>query len=160
MECEIGVLAMSGLRFTIAQLMALVLVAGVGFAALRAANEFWASTTFTIALLSISAASVSAFVSKGKARAAWAGYAIAGWACLVTWMVSSATAGFAFGPPELLLYWALIRFQPAIQPMVAGGGDPMLAYHQTSHSIEVIVLGIAGAGLGRFLAPKVDRPRP
>ena len=42
---------MSRLRFTIAQAMALVIFVGFGFAALRNAEEFWASATYTVARL-------------------------------------------------------------------------------------------------------------
>jgi len=40
---------MNRFRFTLAQLMAIVLFIGFGFAALRNANALWASATFSLA---------------------------------------------------------------------------------------------------------------
>jgi hypothetical protein len=57
---------MSRLRLTIANLMAIVLYAGLAFAALRNPNCFWASATFTLAVLAVSAAVVGAVARRGK----------------------------------------------------------------------------------------------
>jgi hypothetical protein len=43
-------------RLTLAQLMAVVLLVGFGFAALRNANPSWASVTFSLAILAVSVA--------------------------------------------------------------------------------------------------------
>ena len=43
-------------RLTIAQLMTVILLVGFGFAALRNADDFWASATYTLAIISILAA--------------------------------------------------------------------------------------------------------
>jgi hypothetical protein len=43
-------------RLTIAQSMAIVLFLGFGFAALRNADAFWASVTFSLAIISVSVA--------------------------------------------------------------------------------------------------------
>ena len=150
---------MRWLRFTIAQLMVLVFFVGVGFAALRNSNAFWASAMFTVAVITVSIALAVAAHSKGKARVAWAGYAVAGWACLVIWLATQNTVGFVSGPPRMLVYWELLRLQPSIQPM-ASGGEPFIAYAQISHSLEVIFLGLAGAVLGRLLGLKDDRSNP
>jgi hypothetical protein len=55
---------MTRLHFTLAQLMAIVLYLGFGFAALRNADDFWASATFTVAIISISTALVGAIARK------------------------------------------------------------------------------------------------
>jgi hypothetical protein len=65
---------MRRLRFTIAQLMAIVIFIGFGFAALRNADEFSASATYTRAITLITAAPIGAFARKGKARATWASF--------------------------------------------------------------------------------------
>jgi hypothetical protein len=44
---------MTRLRFSIAQLMGIVLYLGFGFAALRNADEFWASASYTLAIILI-----------------------------------------------------------------------------------------------------------
>jgi hypothetical protein len=52
---------MTRLRFNLAQLMAVVFCLGFGFAALRSADDFWASVTYTVAIIMIAAAPVGAF---------------------------------------------------------------------------------------------------
>lgn len=47
---------MNRFRFTLAQLMAIVLFIGFGFAALRNANALWTSATFSLAILTVSVA--------------------------------------------------------------------------------------------------------
>ena len=53
-------------RLTIAQLMTLILFVGFGFAALRNANQFWASATYTLAIISILVALLCAFALQGQ----------------------------------------------------------------------------------------------
>ena len=65
-------------RFTLAQLMAIVLSVGFGFAALRNANELWASATYTLAFLMNLVATLGALARKGRARLAWVGFAVFG----------------------------------------------------------------------------------
>ncbi len=55
---------MTLLRFTLAQLMAVVLYLAVGFAA-RNADEFWASAAYTLAISLIAAALVGALTFSG-----------------------------------------------------------------------------------------------
>ena len=69
---------MTRLRFTLAQLMAVVLFIGFGFAALRNANGLWASATFSLAILTVSVAVAGACSRQGRARMPWAGFAVAG----------------------------------------------------------------------------------
>ena len=146
---------MTWLRFTIAQSMAIVLYVGFGFAALRNADAFWASATFSLAIISVSVALAGAFARKKEARMSWAGFAFAGGACLVIWLSTSQTVGSLNGPPQPLLY----SFQPFINPM-ASGGRAFIAYTQICHSLDVILLGLVGAALSRLVAVKNDRPDP
>ena len=60
--------------------MTFILLVGLGFAALRNANQFWANATYTLAFISILVALLCAFARKGKARMTWAGFAVFGWA--------------------------------------------------------------------------------
>ena len=76
-------------RLTIAQLMTIILFLGVAFAALRNANEFWASATYTLAVITVSTALVGAIARKGKSRMTWIGFAVFGWACLIIGLFSS-----------------------------------------------------------------------
>jgi hypothetical protein len=47
-------------RYSLAQLMAILVYLGFGFAALRNADEFWATATYSIAVLTIAAANILA----------------------------------------------------------------------------------------------------
>ena len=140
-------------RFTLAQLMAVVLLVGFGFAALRNANPSWASATFSLAILAVSVALAGACSRKEGARMPWAGFAVAGGLSLVIWLCTSSTIGFVNGPPHPLLY----RLQPYINPGASGGG-PFIAYTQIAHSLDVVLLGGLGAIMGRLLAAKDEPP--
>src|SRR5262249_39761145 len=74
---------MRSAHFTIAGLMGAVLVAAIGFAALRNASETWAGVIFllTCAVLCLSIVGV---VCRGlPARAGWLGFALFGWGSLI-----------------------------------------------------------------------------
>jgi hypothetical protein len=62
-------------RFSIASLMALILFIAVGLAALVNANGLWSGWLLLIALFSIGFAVIGAFLSQGRERCFWAGYA-------------------------------------------------------------------------------------
>src|SRR5271155_1264821 len=70
---------MRKLRFNIASLLVIILVLGIGFAALRESSDLWESGIFTVTLgillISILLA-VHRFESK---RAFWLGFALFGW---------------------------------------------------------------------------------
>jgi hypothetical protein len=138
-------------RATIAQLMAAVLYVAFGIAALRNADGFWASATFTVAVVTLSIALVAACTRSGRARASAAGFAFCGWACLVIWLATPNTVGYMDGPPRMLVYWGAFKLQASINPM-ASGGAPLIAYSQISHSLEVILVGFIGAVVGHFVA--------
>jgi hypothetical protein len=142
---------MNRLRFTIAGLMAIVLYVGFGFAALRNADAFWASATFSLAIISESVALAGAFARKKEERMSWAAFAIAGGASLIIWLSTSQTVGSLDGPPRPLLY----SFQRFINPMASGGGA-LIAYTQVSNSLDVILVGLVAAGLSRLVAAKDD----
>jgi hypothetical protein len=69
---------MRHLRISIGGLMALVILAGVGFAALRSASELGASLLFTLALGLLATAILGAMFRRGRQQAFWAGFALFG----------------------------------------------------------------------------------
>jgi hypothetical protein len=71
---------MGRLRFTLAQLMAVVIFIALGFGALKNADMFWASAIYTLAFLMLSVAALGALARTGRARLVWAGFAVFGWA--------------------------------------------------------------------------------
>jgi hypothetical protein len=151
---------MTRLRFTLAQLVAVVLFIGFGFAALHNADEFWASATYTLAITLIAASLVGAIVRRSEARATWAGFAVFGWTyLLVVRLPPCDTGGLGFGPiptPNLLIEWAIGRLQPYIYPTL--GGRDLTPYEQVSHSVGIILFGLLGAVVGRLFVTKDEPP--
>jgi hypothetical protein len=159
---------MNRLRFTIAQSMAIVLYVGFGFAALRNADDLYASATFTLAVTMVSLAFVGALVRKGKARAIWSGFAVFGLANLLIGLSPSLNPP---GPtfyhyttgqrptPVLLIEWALRRLHPYVNP-IAPGAAGSIPYDQVSYSLGIVLFGFIGAALGRLVALKDDQTIP
>ena len=80
------------LRFSIAQLMAVILYVGFAFAALRNANDIWASATFSLAVVLVAVACAGAYARREKGYVSWAGFATAA-------VTSSGSARIVTGGP-------------------------------------------------------------
>ncbi len=146
---------MSRLRFSLAQLMAVVLLIGVGFAALRNPNEEWAGETFGLAIVTVSLGLAGACSRKEGARMPWAAFGIAGGLRLLVWLSTSSIVGHLNGVPYPLLH----TLQPYINTD-ASSGVTLIAYRQISNSLDVVLLGLLAAVLSSVLAVKDDRPNP
>jgi hypothetical protein len=148
---------MRRVRFTIAQSMAAVLVIAFGFAALRNANETWASATHTLSIVMVTAAGFGACVRKGRRRVTLAAFAVFGWAyLLVSRLPDLHLRGLAQVPaPTMLFEWGILQMHPFFDP--AGVADTV-AYVQISHSVGIILFASVGAVLGYFLAAKDEMP--
>jgi hypothetical protein len=149
---------MTRLRFTLAQLMGIVLFLALGFAALRNANDLWASLTFTVAITAIATAPLVAFTRTGRKRLVWAGFAVFGWAYVVVDLLApttiySATFGVARGP-KLMSSQLVDLLQPYIMPST--GFD--IAHEHICHSLGIILFGVLGAVVGRLIPLGDDRP--
>jgi hypothetical protein len=73
---------MRNLRFTIARLLGVIFVLGVGFAALRESNDLWESRLFTVTLAVLLVSILLAVHRSGARRAFWIGFALLGWGYL------------------------------------------------------------------------------
>jgi hypothetical protein len=149
-------------RLTIAQMMTLILLVGIGFAALRNANQFWASATYAIAIISILAALLGASAPKGKARMTWAGFAVFGLTYLFLDLLADLSVSLGTGPirwPSLIIDMGAELLQPRIFPS-AGGTYDLVQYFLVSHSLGIILLGLLGAVIGRFVASGGNQPDP
>ncbi|AGA26056.1 hypothetical protein [Singulisphaera acidiphila] len=160
---------MTRVRFTLTNLMAFVLYFAFGFAALRNANAFWASATYTMAILLIAGALVGAITRRGSTRAPWVGFAVFGWTyLLIAHLPKWDVGGLGFGPidkPLLFIEWGTALLQPHIRTLPLGmngeaAGNYLIAYEQVSQSLGIILFGIVGAILSHLLAVKDDRPSP
>jgi hypothetical protein len=69
-------------RFSISSLLILVLFVGVGFGALREANDLWDSELFTLTLGVLLVSILLAVHRKEAKRAFWIGFAVFGWSYL------------------------------------------------------------------------------
>jgi hypothetical protein len=136
--------------------MAFVIFIGFGFAALRNANEIWASATFTLAFFMITMAPLGALVRRGTARMAWSGFGIFGWARLLI---------DAFPHPDFTLFGAMPSpglltdrvFDYLLRYLSTPGGlDNYPA--QVCHSLQIILFGLLGTVLGRLMALNDERP--
>jgi hypothetical protein len=148
-------------RLTIAQLMTLILLVGFGTAALHNANQFWASATYTIAIISILAALLFAFANTGKARMTGAGFAVFGWAYLLIGLLPDRSVGsLGSGPvpwPSLIIERGTACLQPYIHPLPPPAPE-WFQYEQVSHSLGIILFGLVGALIGGLVAPgRTDR---
>ena len=76
-------------RFHLGTLVILVLILGVGFAALRESNEIWDSSIFTITLGVLLISILLAIHRTGSRRAFWLGFALFGSAYLGLSLVPS-----------------------------------------------------------------------
>ena len=69
-------------RFHIGSLLILVLLLGVGFAALREANDLWDGIVLTAALCVLLVSVLYAIHRRDERRAFWLGFALVGWGYL------------------------------------------------------------------------------
>jgi hypothetical protein len=130
---------MSRLRFSVAELMALVLWIGYGFAALRNANDVRAGATFGLAIVAASVGLAGACFRKEGARMPWAGFGIAGGLRLVVWSLAPTAFGNVRGAPYFMFYQL---------------------HTQISHFLDVLLLGLLAAVLCDVLAAKDDTSNP
>src|SRR5262249_32674530 len=169
--------------------MAIVLLIGVGLAALHSASVLWSSAVFTLTVAVLSAAVLGAMARRGRARMTWAGFALFGWVYLGTTFGPWA-AGNGVSAPPYVTRWALDywdaklwsggqvetgrmetgpsgemlfpRYPPALPPAAVPVVLPPDAFQfrRIGHCLAAILFGFVGAVLGRLLAVKDDRPNP
>jgi len=147
---------MHRLRFTLAQLMAVIIFIGFGFAAIRNANEIWASATYTLAVLMVSLATLGALARKGRARVMWAGFALFGWVRGLVGVLPSIHT-YQIGPipaPELLTN----RGFDFLREYLAMPRGVVWVPFQLGYSLDIILFGLIGCVAGRLLAAK-DEPQ-
>jgi hypothetical protein len=80
---------MKPIRFNIASILAVILVFGVGFAALRESNDLWDSGLFTLTIGVLIISVLLAIHRMEAKRAFWIGSALFGWSYLALSVVPS-----------------------------------------------------------------------
>jgi hypothetical protein len=76
-------------RFHLGTLVILILLMGVGFAALRESNETWDSSIFSITLVALLTSILLCVHRSGPRRAFWLGFALFGWIYVALSLVPS-----------------------------------------------------------------------
>jgi hypothetical protein len=168
---------MARLCFTLAQLMAIVLFIGFGFAALRSASVLWASAIFTLTVAILLVAVLGAIARRGRARMTWTGFALFGGIYLGTTFEPWADVNGVRAPPYATR-WPLDYWDAKVW---SGGGwidtaptgemlfprfSPFLTQpdsfqaRRSGHCLAAILLGLVGAFSGRLLAPRDEQPNP
>src|SRR5262245_19582567 len=114
---------MGSLRFSLASLVGVVAALAFGLAALRSANQLWASAVFSLTLVLLLAAVLGVSFGHGPGRVYWGGFAIFGWAYLA----------LALGPgftnvvgPHLLTTKLLTAAERLLPQCQFGVGDKVL----------------------------------
>jgi hypothetical protein len=161
---------MTRIRFTIAQLIAIVLFAGVGFAALRSLTMLWASAIFTLTLAVLLIGVLGTMAHRGRARLTWAGFALFGWAYLFALFGAWPDLNGLTTPP-LLTTRLLQQVGPQILgsawsgPVYAGEETVAVAgvtvrspkqFRRIGHCFMSLVFGLVSAGIGRTFAPGIE----
>jgi hypothetical protein len=128
-------------RLSIIWLASVVVISGVGIAALRFATEVWAGVVFTLALFVLGIAVLGVIYRYGARRAFWSGFALFGWGYMVV----------CFAPwfrDEVRPYLFTTKLQEAAVAMInppqvqtpAGAGDA------SANGSAYVVIDQAGQG--------------
>jgi hypothetical protein len=80
---------MKRFRFNIASLLGIILVLGIGFAALKVASDLWESGVFTLTLGALPISVLLAYHRLGSRRAFWIGFALFGWVYMALALIPS-----------------------------------------------------------------------
>jgi hypothetical protein len=114
---------MNPLRFSLATLVGVVILLGIGLAALRSASDVWAAGVFTGTLLFLFVSVLGVTFTRGRRRVFWGGFAIFGWGYSI----------LALGPqfadligPHLLTSKMLMALQEVIPQFRIRAGDKVL----------------------------------
>lgn len=143
------------IQTTLSQTMLVVVMAGIGFAALRDPESFAFDLFKNVTIAMLIYATIRAAWSEKREGAGWLGFAVFGWANLI-----------ARGEGQVLVEWL---FWKGILLFVTGEQVRNFfnriwpEFHMNSRGYSVIhfvmtsVSGVAGALLLTFLAPLADR---
>ncbi len=105
---------MKRFRFHLGSLVTLVLLVGIGLAALRESNAVWDSSIFSVAAGVLSISTLLAIHRTEKKRAFWIGFALFGWAYLGLSLVPSIES-------RLITTRGLASLPSKIPKSIAGG---------------------------------------
>jgi hypothetical protein len=165
-------------RFSIASMMAAILVIALSFAALRINSGFWGGFVLLTTLAVLCCALFMSLAESGPSRLTWIGCAIFGWTCFLLGLAPVAnerlgplrtTAMFEDAIPYInpQLASEIQKYTPPGGLEVAGYSEPpgnvavyvhgLQRYRQSSHSVLTLGFAAMGAMLGYAHAARRHR---
>jgi hypothetical protein len=162
-------------RFSVRSLMIFIVGAAVGLAALRNANDYWATAMATVVVVAVATSIVGSLTLRGRARYEWAGFAVfsAVYLAVAVGTVLSDRFKEYFGPTVALEY---------VQSKVSGDqSEPMLplrgpsldsverwrswlpgaadidGFRCVGHSIFALLSGLIGSVVGGIFYARRER---
>jgi hypothetical protein len=165
-------------RFSIASMMAAILVIALSFAALRINSALCAGIILLTTLALLCTAIFMSLVESGPSRLAWIGCAIFGWTCFI--LGFGPVANERLGPPRLTAMFEeaipylnpelaseIKQYTPPGRLEVAGYSEPpgnvaeyvgvLQRYRQSSQSVLTLAFAAMGAILGYSHAVRRNR---
>jgi hypothetical protein len=165
-------------RFSIASMMAAILIIALSFAALRINSALCASIILLTTLALLCTAIFMSLAESGPSRLTWIGCAIFGWACFI--LGFGPVANERLGPPRLTAMFEeaipylnpelaseIKAYTPRGRLEVAGYSEPpgnvaeyvgvLQRYRQSSHSVLTLGFAAMGAILGYSHAVRRNR---
>jgi hypothetical protein len=114
-------------RITIAQLAVAVAFCGVAFSALHSPSQLWANALYTTVFVALVLAAINVLFSRGRSRAFWAGFLIAGGTYFVTYAVPTLRESIC---PRLLT-------EPLLDMLYANVAPPLTVPVQLTGELSV-----------------------
>jgi hypothetical protein len=146
---------MKTMRISIAGLMGFVLVVALGFGGLKGANEYWASGCFTLMVTGLVVAILNAALGRGKDRAYWLGFAVAGGIYLAVAFGTGEWSRSAY--PSLLPQLAFNRLEPLIHPNANFGSLATITVNSAPNVINYTTIAAPlAAAVGSTTSTTVD----
>jgi hypothetical protein len=153
---------MRKVRFSIAGLMGIVLVAAVGLAALRNTSPIWVGAIYLLTRAVLGLAVICAIYRRGAQRAWWIGFCLFG--CGYVALVGSRPD---FRSPHLPTAMLLVLAKPSLGypedsiPLTADAIWTNYNYLKIGHDLWALVAALIGGIVARIaFARSVDRPEP
>jgi hypothetical protein len=165
-------------RFSIASMMAAIIIIALGFAALRINSVFCGGIVLLATLALLCSAIFMSLAESGPSRLAWIGCAVFGWPCFI--LGFGPVANERLGPPRTTAMFEeaipyinpelaseIKKYTPSGSLEVTGYSEPtgnvtvflagLQRYRQSSHSVLTLGFAAMGAILGYSHAVRHNR---
>ena len=131
----------------------MVLVAAIACAALRGGDWFWARAMFSVTAVIMLSAILAAIYRTGATRACWIGFALFGWAYLLSEFLPASRLVEHHLPSTQVDAW-LREYSSetslAYGVDLGGGRVVVTSFQQILHSIFALICAVVGGFVGRY----------